>query len=329
MKIMIIIKKITVLFSFLAVYVFLNNAFAQATTYPNKPVKLIVPWAPGGAASFMGRVIGDKLSVLWGQPVVVENKPGAGTNIGSDYVAKALPDGYTLLVGSSNNVVNMSLFEKMPYNTIKDFEPVNLTIQVPNILVVNPSLKVNNAAELIALAKAEPGKLAYASAGNGSPAHLAAELFKKMAGVDILGVPYKGAGPGVVDLLAGQVQLMFTNIPATLSNIQAGKLKPLGVTTLKRSQSLPNVPTIAESGLPGYEFSAWYGIMAPAGTPKEIVAKINADLNKILKDPDVIEKLLGQGTEIVNLGPEQFKNVIKSDSAKYAKLVSDIGLKPE
>lgn len=314
------------MFVFISMFAFQANA---QTGYPNKPVKIIVPWPPGGVADFVGRTIGEKLSVKWGQPVIVENKAGAGTNIGSDFVAKASPDGYTLLVGSSNNAVNMSLFKKMPYDVVKDFEPITLIVQVPNILVVNPAVKAANAKELIAIAKAEPGKLSYASAGNGSPAHLAAELFKKMAGVDILAITYKGAGPAVIDLMGGQVDMMFTNIPATLQNIKANKLKALGVTSTKRNQALPLVPTIAESGLPGYEFSAWYGLLAPAGTPKAIIEKINVDIASILKNPEVVSKLNEQGTEVVGGDSEALKAVIKGDLGKYSKLISEIGLTPE
>lgn len=302
---------------------------AQTASFPNKPVKLIVPWPPGGVADFVGRTLGEKLSAKWGQPVVVENRAGAGTNIGSEFVAKSQPDGYTLLIGSSNNVVNMYLFKKNPYDVVKDFEPVTLIVQVPNILVVNPSVSVNTAKELILQAKNNPGKLNYASAGNGSPAHLAAELFKKMAGIDILAVTYKGAGPAVIDLLGGQVDMMFTNIPATLQNIKAEKLKALGVTSLKKNQAVPLVPAIADSGLPGYEFSAWYGVLAPAGTPKELVAKINADIVGILKNPEISVKLISQGTDVIAGDPEIFRSTIKSDLAKYSKLISEIGLVPE
>ena len=302
---------------------------AQTASFPNKPVKLIVPWPPGGVADFVGRTLGEKLSSKWGQPVVVENRAGAGTNIGSEFVAKSQPDGYTLLIGSSNNVVNMYLFKKNPYDIVKDFEPVTLIVQVPNILVVNPSVNANTAKELILQAKNNPGKLNYASAGNGSPAHLAAELFKKMAGIDILAITYKGAGPAVIDLLGGQVDMMFTNIPATLQNIKAEKLKALGVTSLKKNQAVPLVPAIADSGLPGYEFSAWYGVLAPAGTPKELVAKINADIVGILKNPEISAKLISQGTDVVAGDPENFRSTIKSDLAKYSKLISEIGLVPE
>jgi tripartite-type tricarboxylate transporter receptor subunit TctC len=302
---------------------------AQTASFPHKPVKLIVPWPPGGVADFVGRTLGEKLSSKWGQPVVVENRAGAGTNIGSEFVAKSQPDGYTLLIGSSNNVVNMYLFKKNPYDIVKDFEPVTLIVQVPNILVVNPSVNANTAKELILQAKNNPGKLNYASAGNGSPAHLAAELFKKMAGIDILAITYKGAGPAVIDLLGGQVDMMFTNIPATLQNIKAEKLKALGVTSLKKNQAVPLVPAIADSGLPGYEFSAWYGVLAPAGTPKELVAKINADIVGILKNPEISAKLISQGTDVVAGDPENFRSTIKSDLAKYSKLISEIGLVPE
>ena len=319
---------------FVCLFVFLNLIFqgyaqAQGSSYPNKPVKIIVPWPPGGVADFVGRTIADKLSAQWGQPVIVENKAGAGTNIGSDFVAKSNPDGYTLLIGSSNNAVNMSLFKKMPYDVVRDFEPVSLIVQVPNILVVNPTVKANTVKDIIALAKANPGKLNYASAGNGSPAHLAAELFKKMAGVDITAITYKGASPAVVDLLGGQVEMMFTNIPATLQNIKANKLRAIAITTSKRNSTLPSVPTIAESGLPGYEFSAWYGILAPAGTPKQVVEKINADVSNILRNPEVNLKLVEHGTDVIGGNPEALRTTIKNELVKYSKLIIDIGLVPE
>lgn len=297
--------------------------------YPAKPVHIVVPWTPGGAADFLARTLGQKLSEAWGMQVVVENRPGAGTNIGSDFVAKSAPDGYTLLLASSNNAVNMNLYAKLPYDITRDLLPITIVAGGSNILVAHPSVPANGVRGLIALAKARPGQITYATPGNGSPAHVAAEQFKTAAGVDMLNVPYKGQGPAMTGMISGEVQVMFTNIPAALSQIKSGRLKALGFAGAKRSPTLPDLPTIAESGLPGYEAGFWFGLMAPAGTPKEIVSRLNADVLKILKQPDVAARFANQGTEPVGDSPEEFAAILKSDVDRYAKLIASIGLKLE
>src|SRR5690349_12578544 len=246
---------------------------AQPATYPTKPIRLIVPFPPAGTTDILARAVAQKLSETWGQQVVVDNHPGAGGNIGSDIVAKASPDGYTLLMGTvGTHAINPSLYAKMPYDHVKDFAPVILVAGVPNVLVVNPALPVKSVQELIVYGKANPGKLNFASSGNGTSIHLSGELFKTMTGIQMTHVPYKGSSPALTDLIAGQVQLMFDNLPSSLQFIKAGKLRALAVTSLERSSALPDVPTLAESGLPGFEVSSWFGVLAPAGTPNDIIA---------------------------------------------------------
>jgi tripartite-type tricarboxylate transporter receptor subunit TctC len=257
---------------------------------------------------------------------VVDNKPGAGGNIGSDIVAKSAPDGYTLVMGTvGTHAINASLYKKMPYDHIKDFVPVSLVALVPNILVVHPSVPANSVKELIAYAKANPGKLNFASSGNGTSIHLSGELFKTTAGVEMTHVPYKGSAPAVTDLLGGQVQLMFDNMPSALPHVKAGKLKALGVTTAKRFPAAPDIPAIAEAGVPGYEASSWFGVLAPAGTPKEIVNKLSSEIAKILQTPEIKERLLSQGAEPVGNTPDQFAAFIKAETAKWAKVVKESG----
>ena len=299
---------------------------AQAQSYPDKPIKLVVPFAPAGATDVLARIVGQKLSELEKQPVIVDNRAGAGGNIGSDAVAKAAPDGYTLLMGAvGTHAINVSLYKKMPYDPVKDFIPVVLVATVPNVLVVPASLPVNSVKELIAYGKANPGKLNFGSSGNGTSIHLSGELFKSMTGVDMQHVPYKGSGPATVDLLSGQVQMMFDNLPSAMPNIKSGKLKALAVTSAKRSPSLPDVPTIAEAGVPGYEAPSWFGILVPKGTPPEIVAKLNTDINKILAMPDTKKKFLEQGAEPAGGTPEQFAALINSEIPKWAKVVKASG----
>src|SRR4030095_5020494 len=280
----------------LCIVLALVSPLACAQTYPTKPIRLVVPFPPGGATDILARDVAQKLSDAWGQSFVVDNRPGAGGNIGSELVAKAAPDGYTLEMGTvGTHAINASLYAKMPYDHVKDFVPVILVAGVPNVLVVNPSVPVNSVAELIAYAKANPGKLNFASSGNGTSIHLSGELFKVMAGVQITHVPYKGSAPALQDLLGGQVQLMFDNLPPSLPQIKAGKLKALAVTSTTRAAALPDVPTMAESGLPGFEASSWFGVLAPAGTPPAIVAKLNAEIGKWLASPEAKEKLAKQG----------------------------------
>ena len=300
--------------------------FAQA--YPAKPIKLVIPFPPGGPLDLAGRAIGQKLQEAWGQPVVVENRPGAGGNIGADAVAKSAPDGYTLVMGAlSTHAVNPHLFAKMPYDALKDFAPITLVAITPNVLVVNPALPANNVQELIALARATPGKLSFASGSNGSAGHLAGELFKTLAGIDIVHVPYKGGAPAMQDLLGGQVQFMFDNLANSMAQMKAGKLKAFAVTTAKRSALAPELPTMAEVGVTGFDISTWYGIMAPAKTPPDIVRKLNAEIVKILGSEDMREKLKVQGAEPAPTSPEEFAAFIRTDWTKYAKIVKDSGAK--
>jgi tripartite-type tricarboxylate transporter receptor subunit TctC len=308
-------------------------AFAGMTThaqsYPSKPIKIVVPYPPGGFNDTLGRTLAAKFTEDWGQPAVVENKPGANTLIGSDFVAKSPPDGYTLLVVAFPFAVTPSLIKSMPYDTIKDFAPVALAAQSPNLLVVNPTLPVKSVGELIALAKAKPNSLSYASTGNGSSNHISMELFKSLAGVQIVHIPYKGSAPAVTDLLGGQVHLMFDNVPNVLPHVKAGKLVALGQTGTKRSPLIADIPTVAEAGVAGYEVTVWFGLVAPAGTPREVVQKLNAEVLRILAMPDVRERFLAQGVEPAGGTPEQFSEHIRTQMAKWAKVVADAGVKAE
>jgi tripartite-type tricarboxylate transporter receptor subunit TctC len=298
----------------------------MAADYPTKPIRLVVPFPPGGTTDILARAVAQKLSEAWNEQVVVDNRPGAGGNIGADLVAKAAPDGYTLVMGTvGTHAINPNLYAKMPYDHVKDFAPVILVAGVPNVLVVNPSLPVHSVKELIDYAKANPGKLNFASSGNGTSIHLSGELFKTMAGVQMTHVPYKGSAPALSDLMGGQVQLMFDNLPSSLGLIKAGKLRALAVTSASRAAALPDVPTIAESGLPGFEASSWFGILAPAGTPHEVVAKLNGAVAAWLATPEAKEKLLAQGAIAAGGTPEAFAKHIDSETAKWAKVVKASG----
>jgi len=297
-----------------------------AAGYPSKPIKIVVPFPPGGATDILARAVGAELQKTWGQTVLIENKGGGGGNTGTDMVAKAAPDGYTLVMGTvGTHAINMSLYAKMPYDAVKDFEPITLVAGVPNLLVVHPSVNAKSVRELTALAKSMPGKLNVASSGNGTSIHLAAELYKQMAGVDILHVPYKGSSPAVTDLLGGQVQMMFDNMPSALPHAKAGKLRPLAVTGLKRSAALPDIPTMDEEGLKGFNATSWFGLLAPAGTPKDIVAKLNAASVKALAAPEMMDRLAAQGAEPVGNTPEQFAAFIKAEIDKWSKIVKASG----
>ena len=301
---------------------------ASAQAYPTKPVRMVVPFPPGGSLDIAGRLIAQKLSEAWGQTVVVENKPGAGGNIGADLVAKSPPDGYTILLGAlSTHAVNPSLYKTMPYDAAKDFAPITLIAVTPNVLVVNASSPVNNVKEFIAYAKANPGKLSFGSGSNGSAGHLAGELFKVETGTDAVHIPFKGGAPATQALLAGDTQFMFDNLANAMAQVKAGKLKALAVTTAKRSPLVPDLPTMAEAGLPGFDISTWYGFFAPAGTPPAIVAKWNADVTKILNSPDVRAKIVADGAEPSPNTPEQFAQMIAAELAKYAKIVKASGAK--
>jgi len=301
---------------------------AQAQTYPNKPIRLVCPFPPGGAVDIASRSVAQALSQQLGQPVTVDNRPGAGGNIGAEIVAKAAPDGYTLLMATSNILaINPALYSKVPFDSLKDFAPISIVVSLNNVLVLNPGVPYKSVQEVIAAAKAQPGKLTYASSGNGTSIHLSGELFKSMAGVDMLHIPYKGSAPAVTDLLAGQVNMMFDNIPSSLPHIKAGKLRALAVTGSKRAHSLPELPTIAEAGIPGYESYVWFGVVAPVGTPPEIVKRLNAELAKAAATPEFRDRLTGQGYDVLSTTPEQMTASIRSEMDKWAKVVKASGAK--
>jgi len=304
------------------------GAQPNLNAYPNKSIRLVVPFPAGGTTDVLARAAAQKLTESLGQAVVVDNRPGAGGNIGAELVAKSAPDGYTLLMGTvGTHAINPSLYPKMPYDHVRDFAPIILVAGVPNVLVINPALPVNSVQELIAYAKANPGKVNFASSGNGTSIHLSGELFKSMAGVQMTHIPYKGSAPALMDLIGGQVQVMFDNLPSALPHIKGGKLRAVAVTSTKRAPALPDVPTIAESGVPGFEASSWFGILAPAGTPRDIVTKINAEANKALQSAEMREKLLSQGAEAAGNTPEYFADYIRSETAKWAKVVKESGAK--
>jgi tripartite-type tricarboxylate transporter receptor subunit TctC len=301
---------------------------ANAEVWPAKPIKWIVPFAPGGTTDILARTISEKLSQALGQPVIIENKPGAGGGVGADFTAKAPPDGYTIMGGTiSTHAINASLYKSLPYDPVKDFAPITLIARVPNMLVVNPDVPAKNVAELIALMKANPAKYTFASSGNGTSQHLSGELFKAMAGVDMQHIPYKGSPPALQDVVGGQVTMTFDNITTAWPLAKAGKLRALAVTTARRSAIAPDVPTLAESGLAGYEVGSWQGAFAPAGTPPEIVKRLNAEMVKIINMPDVREKLVGLGAEPVANTPEEFGALVKTEVAKWADVVKKSGAK--
>ena len=301
---------------------------AGAQTYPTRPVRLVVPFPAGGTTDILARAAAQKLSEAWGQQVIVDNRPGAGGNIGTELVARSAPDGYTLEMGTvGTHAINASLYSKLPYDHVKDFAPVILVAGVPNVLVIGPGLPVNSVQELVAYAKANPGKLNFASSGSGTSIHLSGELFKTLTGVQMTHVPYKGSAPALSDLMGGQVQLMFDNLPSSLAFIKAGKLRALAVTSTVRAAALPDVPTMVEAGVPGFEASSWFGILAPAGTPRDIVMRINGEVAKWLASPDAREKLSAQGAIAAGGTPEDFARHIGSETTKWAKVVKESGAK--
>jgi tripartite-type tricarboxylate transporter receptor subunit TctC len=303
---------------------------AQAQPYPSKAIRYVVPFPAGGPLDIVARAIGQELNKSWNQPVIIDNRPGAGGNIGADFVAKASADGYTILMGAvSTHAINVALYSKLPYDPIRDFAPVTLITSVPNVLVVHPSVPVHNVKELIALAKARPGQLSFASGSTGSAGHLAGELFNSMASVDMTHIPYKGAAPAVVDLMAGHVALMFDNLASALPNIKTSRVRALAVTTLHRSPLLPQLPTISETGLTGFDISTWFGIFAPAGTPREVVTKLAAETARILHTAAMRERLALLGAEPVGNKPDEFAAFVKAEIPKYAKIVKASGAKAD
>ena len=299
---------------------------AHAQGYPNKPIRLIVPYAPGGATDIIGRAAAAELTKTMGQQVIIENRPGAGGNLGAEQVARSAPDGYTLLVSpSSLHGITPFLYTKLPYDPNKDLAPVIVLGSFANVLVMNPSIKANSVSELVALIKASPGKFTYASSGSGSTIHLSGEMFKSMLNLDIAQVPYKGSSPALTDLMGGQVSIMFDNIPSAITFIRSGKLKPLATTGPTRSSSLPELPTMIEAGFPGYISTAWFGIVAPAGTPKEIIARINAEGQKVTKSPDFIKRMNELGYDIVGGSPEQMAAMIQEELKRWGPVVKSSG----
>jgi tripartite-type tricarboxylate transporter receptor subunit TctC len=298
---------------------------AVAETFPERPVRLVIPFPAGGSTDLVGRLVAEKMSEGLGQQVVVENRGGAGGNLGAAEVARATPDGYTILMGTvATHALNPAVYTKMPYDAAKDFAPISLLVTVPNVLVVHPSVPANTAQELIALLKANPGKYSYASSGNGTPLHLSGELFKTMAGVDVVHVPYKGAGPALIDVIGGQVPIMFDNLPSSTQHIKSGKLKGLGVTSPKRSPAFPDMPALTEV-LPGYETYTWNALFAPAGTPPDVIKRLNEEANKAVNDPKVKAKLAEFSATVVASTPEELGKHVEAELAKWAPIVKASG----
>lgn len=310
--------------------VFLPGLAGAADAYPSRAMRMIVPFPPGGGTDIMGRTVAAKLSESFSVQVVVDNRGGAGGIIGTELAAKANPDGHTLLMGSVSTIsINPSLHKKLPFDTVRDLAPISLMASTPSVLVVTASLPVKSVKDLIALAKSKPGQLNFSSAGSGTSHHLGGELFKVMAGIELVHVPYKGTAPAVTDLVSGQVAMMIANMPAVMPMIKAGRLKPLAVTTLQRSSLMADLPTMAESGVPGFEVIIWYGVLAPSGIPKPIISRLNQEIKKIVQIPDVKERLAAQGAEAISSTPEEFARKIKEDMNKWAKIVQSSGARPD
>jgi len=301
---------------------------AAAQDYPFKSIRMVVPYPPGGAGDMHVRLISQKLGVLLGQAVVVENRAGASGNIGAEYVVKSAPDGYTLVFGTTNMAINQAVSSKMPFNVLTDLEPITITLNSQNLLAVRTTMPANNIRELIAYAKANPGKINFGSSGIGSP-WLAVEILKSLAGVEMVHVPYKGDGPAIVDLIGGQIDIYATNISAVDAHHRAGKIRGLAVTSRKRSASLPDIPTMEEAGVPGYELEGWFGFLAPAGTPRPIIEKLHAAMVRIVAMPDVQKSMLDIGLSPATLTPEEFRQRIQSDIAKFTRVVKSSGIKVE
>jgi tripartite-type tricarboxylate transporter receptor subunit TctC len=313
-----------------ALFIFLAGGSAVAQPYPAKPIRFVVPYPPGGPLDVIARLTAQKVAEGTKQPVIVDNKPGAGGNIGADLVAKSAPDGYTILMGAvATHAINPTLYASIPYDAARDFTPVTQLASTPNVLIVNPAIQAANVREFIAYAKANPGKLNFGSGSTGSAGHLAGELFKTMAGVDLVHVPYKGAAPAMQDLIGGQIQVMFDNLASAQGQVRAGKVRALAVTTAQRSALAPDLPTIAESGLPGFDISTWFGIFVPAGTPRDVVDRLHTEFVKALAAPDVREKMVNLGAEPVGNKPEEFAAYIRREAEKYARVIKASGAKAD
>jgi len=297
----------------------------HAQTWPTRPIKLVVPFAAGGTTSILARAMADKLSPLLGQPVIVDNRPGAGGNVGMDAVAKSEPDGYTLLMGPIGLAINPALYSKMSFDPLKDLAPIGLYAGVPNLLVVHPSVPAQSLKDLIALFKANPGKYNYASNGNGTSSHLAAEMLKSSAGVDIVHIPYKGGAPAMADLLAGQVTMLFDQMPAVMPQVKGGKVRALGVSSAQRSAAAPDVPSLAEAGLPGFDMTVWFGLLAPARTPPAVLQRVNTEMSKVLQDPEFRSFLAGLGVSPLGGSPEAFAAFIQTETQRWAQVVKASG----
>jgi hypothetical protein len=302
----------------------LSLPLQAATAFPTKPIRIIVAYTPAGTTDILARAIGQKMSENWGQPVIVDNRPGAAGNIGTEVAARANPDGHTLVMGTAGtHGINVSLYRKLGWHPVNDFAPVSLSAMVPNIMVVNNALPVKNVREFLAHVKANPGKLSYGSPGNGSTAHLSMELFKSMTGSTIVHIPYKGSAGVLADVMGGQIAVTIDNMPPYLPQVKAGKIRALAVSTTKRSAAVPDLPTIAEAGVPGYDSGSWFGLLAPAKTPKAVVDQLSAESARILKLPEVSKRISELGAEPVGSTPEQFAELIKTEIAKWAKVIKD------
>ena len=301
----------------------------DGTTYPNKPIRMIVPYPPGGGTDVIARIVQERFSTLLGQQVLIDNKGGAAGSIGTDVTAKAPHDGYTLLFTLSSHTINPSIYSKLPFDTSRDFAPVGMVASLPQILVANPQFPANNVAELVALAKAKPGSITFASVGNGSPGHLAGELLKLRTGTEMTHVPYRGGGPAVTDVMGGQVPLLWVSIPAAAQFVKSGKLKALAVSTLKRSASFPNIPTMQEAGIADFEVDSWYAIFVPAKTPKPIIDKLNKVINTVVHEPEIRDKLLAQGSEGVGGTPAALGQVVDTELVRWAKLAKEANIRAD
>ena len=306
-----------------------GSVFAQASAYPDKPIRFVVPYPPGGGTDVIARIVQDRLRAALGQQIVIDNRGGAGGSIGTEVVARSAPDGYTVLFTLSSHTINPAIFSKLTFDTARDFEPVGIVCSLPQILVANPQFPANTVQQLIAMAKEKPGSLSFASVGNGSPGHLAGEMMKIRTGTQLTHIPYRGGGPAVTDVVSGQVPLLWVSIPAAAQFVKQKQLKALAVSTVKRSAAFPDVPTMQEVGIADFEVDSWYAMFVPAKTPRAIVDRLNAALNTVLKEPEIREKLLAQGSEAVGGTPEQLGAVVNAELPKWAKLVKDAGIKAD